>query len=458
MNLAMEHLGISINPAEPDVNIRKTDANATGGYFILAIILMLSTATSLVNAESLEDAWKTALIADQRVQAAHRQTESVKQQLLAAKAERLPNLRVEGGYTVLDNPPAILVDLPIPGVALNELPVAEDQSFACQAFASLPLYTSGRISRGIDAAGAMLKAVEADVARTVLDIRLGVAQAYVTVLRAQRAVEVAQANEVSLASHAWDVENLFDQGMVARNDLLAARVVLADAKQIALQVRNRLDIAQSAYNRLLGRPLTHSTVLDDLSAKPDAQVDVGVLTRKALANRPELEILKQQAQALKQQAALARAASSPQIALNGGYRFQENKYQVHEGAWSATLGLRWDIFDRGVSHHKAQSLLEQAQAHLHLRDDLSSRIALGVRKPWLDSKETQKRIAVTKAALEQAEENLQVTKDRYRSGLGTNTEVLDAETLRTNSYNSYHNALYDNVLAQFRLRHAVGEL
>lgn len=425
-------------------------------YLFLSMLLSLTVASSAIQAETLEDAWNTALAADQRVQAAHRQTDSAKQQLASAKAERLPNLRVKGGYTILDNEPAFSVD--IPGLAINELPMAEDQSLAYQATASLPLFTSGRISRGIDAAGAGLKAAEADTVRMVLDLKLEVAEAYVVVLRVRRAVEVAEANVVSLSSHASDVENLFDQGMVARNDLLAARVALADARQNALKVRNRLDIAQSAYNRLLGRPLTRSTVLDDLSAQPDAQVDVDELTRKALANRPELDILKQQAQALKHQAALARTTSLPQVALDGGYRFQENKYQVHEGAWSASLGLRWDIFDRGISRHKAKSLLEQAQAHLHLRDDLSSRIALGVRKPWLDSKETQKRIIVTKAALEQAEENLQVTKDRYRSGLGTNTEVLDAETLRTNSYNSYHNALYDNVLAQFRLRHAVGEL
>ncbi len=47
----------------------------------------------------------------------------------------------------------------IPELAINELPMSEDQSLAYHATASLPLFTSGRISRGIDAAGAGLKAV-----------------------------------------------------------------------------------------------------------------------------------------------------------------------------------------------------------------------------------------------------------------------------------------------------------
>lgn len=116
-------------------------------FLFLAVMLILSTLASIVNAENIEDAWNLALTVDQGLQAAHRQTESAKQQLSAAKAERLPNLRVESGYTVLDNAPAMSVDLSIPGVTLDELPVAEDQSFSYQAFASVPLFTSGRISR-----------------------------------------------------------------------------------------------------------------------------------------------------------------------------------------------------------------------------------------------------------------------------------------------------------------------
>ena len=48
--------------------------------------------------------------------------------------------------------------------------------------------------------------------------------------------------------------------------------------------------------------------------------------------------------------------------------------------------------------------------------------------------------------------------DRYRSGLGTYTEVLDAETRRSKIRNNYNNAVYDSVLASLYLRHAVSDL
>ncbi|MGE0082535.1 MAG: TolC family protein, partial [Thiohalomonadaceae bacterium] len=70
----------------------------------------------------------------------------------------------------------------------------------------------------------------------------------------------------------------------------------------------------------------------------------------------------------------------------------------------------------------------------------------------------RKRIEVTQSAIAQAEENLRVVRDRYANGLSTNTEVLDAETLRVNSEANHAAALYDAALAGLRLKRAVGEL
>jgi outer membrane protein len=68
------------------------------------------------------------------------------------------------------------------------------------------------------------------------------------------------------------------------------------------------------------------------------------------------------------------------------------------------------------------------------------------------------RIDLAQVAVTQAQENLRVARDRYQSGVGTNTEVLDAETLRIKSQANHFNAIYDNVLAQQQLKRARGIL
>jgi outer membrane protein TolC len=220
---------------------------------------------------------------------------------------------------------------------------------------------------------------------------------------------------------------------------------------------NSLNIANASYNRLLGRSFDHQVEIADFSPEPVA-TDFEDLESKALEKRPELISLSEQALSLQHQASGIRSSTLPQLAFSGGYSFTQNKYQVHEDVWSATFGLRWDFFDGGVSRHNANALLQKAEAITEIRKDTASLISLQVRQASLDVDEAYKRIDVTREAVSQSEENLKVAKDRYREGVGTNTEVLDAETLRTKSHSNYYNAVYDAVLANIRLKYVTGEL
>lgn len=51
-----------------------------------------------------------------------------------------------------------------------------------------------------------------------------------------------------------------------------------------------------------------------------------------------------------------------------------------------------------------------------------------------------------------------MVRDRYANGLSTHSEVLDAETLRTNSEANHAAARYDAALSGLRLKRAVGDL
>jgi outer membrane protein TolC len=340
---------------------------------------------------------------------------------------------------------------------LDRIPTAEDKSLSYKTSLTLPLFTSGWISRRIDAATSTLNSAVQDERRTSLDLKLQVAEAYISVLRARRLVQVAETNVSSLEAYSRDVKNFYEQGMVTKNDLLAAQVSLADARQRLTQALNTLNIALSSYNRLLGRHFDQQCTIDDVSMQPRL-IDCEHLQEKALQQRPELTSLSEQTRTLRYQASGIRAATMPQILLSGAYSYNQNKFQVYEDVWPANIGLRWDIFDGGASRHTSNALLQKAEALNEVRKDTASLISLQVRQACLDVDETGKRIEVTREAVAQSEENLRVTKDRYREGVGTNTEVLDAESLRTKSYNNYYHAMYDAVLANIRLKYVTGEL
>jgi outer membrane protein TolC len=405
-------------------------------------------------AESLQQAWDTALNVDRGLKASRENTAAASSLLEAAKSARLPNVALEAGYTALDNTPTAKVDFL--GQSL-QMPLAQKDSAAYRAMTTLPLYTGGRIERGFDAATAGMDAARLGEAADAQNLKLRVADAYVSVLRASRMLTVAESHVTSLQAHARDVGNLHEQGMVAKNDLLSVQVALADANQRKLQVANGLDLARAAYNRLLGRPLDQPVLLDDLSPG-FTQLPLPALTEQALARRSELAAVARQIEALRHQAAAVRGETAPQVALSGGYGYQENRYQAHPGQWMVTLGAKWNLFDGGVVRHRANAVERQAAALTEQRDELASLVGLQVRQTWLDVQETRKRLLVTQSAIAQAAENLFVARDRYANGLATHTEVLDAETLRMGSESNHANALFDAALAELRLKRATGEL
>jgi outer membrane protein TolC len=136
----------------------------------------------------------------------------------------------------------------------------------------------------------------------------------------------------------------------------------------------------------------------------------------------------------------------------------QNRYLAQEGTWSVLLGVQWTLFDGGLARHQAGALNAKADAAADMRRDAQTQIALQVRNAWLAVRESRSRIDAAQAALAQADENLRVARDRYQSGVGTNTEVLDADTLRVRSQSNHFGAVYDNVVAVMRLRRSVGDL
>lgn len=418
-------------------------------------LVSLGLVASMAHAETLDEAWMQALAVSDRLQASREQVASAACSRTAARAARLPSVVSATGYTFLSDTPT--ANVAIPGLGALPLPLLEKDFLASSTMAVMPLYAGGRISNLIDAAECQVTAAVHDEQRTALDIKLDVATAYTLILYAKRGTEVADRKVESLQAHEHDVANMLRQELVARNTLLAVQVALADAQQKATQAESNLDATRAAYNRLLGRPLDMPVEIEELQVPP-LSGDLPPLTERAMTARPELAQLAAQTSALQSKAASVRAENMPQLGVGGGYTYLENRTLDPEGYWSLTFGLEWKPFDSGMTRARGQALEHDAQAVARLRADAATSIALQVRKTWLDEQESRRRLQVANKAIQQAEENLRVTRHRFVEGAGTNTEVLDAETLRTQAYTNYYGALYDAVLATFRLRRAVGTL
>ena len=279
-----------------------------------------------------------------RVCAAQLGTASAQRGLAAARAERMPTLTTFNAYTWLNNTPAFKSSVTLPGSSapLNlTFPFLNRDFFFGSTLMNVPLYTGGRIRSGIDAAGAQARTAGAEEFTAAMDLKLQIAEAYLNVLRVEKLLLLVRSNVTSLQAHERDANNLFKEGVGKRTDLLASQVSLAKARQRVIQVRNELEVARAAYNRLLCRPLGTTAQLEEMALRTDIglaigknqtdadglpsaigpsvmdpdtdatqEAEIGQLTATALGARSELAGLSQQARSFAAQRAPPRRSRS----------------------------------------------------------------------------------------------------------------------------------------------------
>jgi outer membrane protein TolC len=191
---------------------------------------------------------------------------------------------------------------------------------------------------------------------------------------------------------------MFERELVPKNELLAAEVALADARQNELRAANAAEVAQAVYNRRLGAPLDRAVELSEtIAVAVEVAPNLPELVEQARARRTELAALDAQAETYGQLARTERSRVLPQVGLSGGYQYLENQFLDDETIGMAGIGVQWALFDGGQSRKRAAALDRSRRATEEQRADVASQIELQVRQAHLGINEAQQRAAVIAA-------------------------------------------------------------
>jgi outer membrane protein len=411
-------------------------------------------------AESIADAWRMARETDASLAAVQSESSAAGAAESAAARQRWPVVRLTGSYSKLDQSPAL--DVSTPAGELHSPRIwRNDAVRLASAELTMPLWTAGRIAGAIRSASDEARAAAAQARRAGADLELGVVEAYLGVLRARSALTVAESNARSLEAHAGAVRVMYEKEAVPQSDLLAARVALANANQQRLRAANVVRLATAAYNRRVGQPLDRVPDLDepadsDPSGAAVGARDVAALASSALQRRAELEVLAAASTSLEHAAEATGAERWPQLQLRAGFDHFDNQILDRQNVAMVGIGFEWRLFDGGATSARVAALRHRARAAARQLEDTRTLIALEVESAVLNLDEARARVAVTAEAVAQAEENLRIARELYGSGLATNTQVLDAESLRVGALTNRDNARYDLQFAHYQLRHATG--
>lgn len=323
--------------------------------------------------------------------------------------------------------------------------------------ASMPIYTGGRLSGTIKKAKAGYIYSEQGLQKAYNDMRNTVTNGYFNMLQADNMQQLGRESVTRLADHLKNVEAQYEVGVVAKVDVLRSQVELANAKQSLIKAENAYQIAEANLNKIVGLPMDTQLKLDDILVYTPYENDMQYCLDYAAKHRPELEQAKQQVEAAKGALRVAISGHMPQVAASASQNWKDSNWPGDEnGNWGVGLQVTMNIFDSGVTVSKIHGAeADLAKAHESYRDTVDL-VNLDVRSNYLNMREAEKRIDTTKLAVSQAEEDYRIAQLRYMNGVGTNTDVLDAQVALTDAKTNYLQAMYDYNTCKTNLETAIG--
>lgn len=318
------------------------------------------------------------------------------------------------------------------------------------------IYDFGANLSRYEASKTVLDVTKLDIVRIKNLVALDFINAYFDLLETEKMVLVAQEEAERFDSHLKVAQSLYDEGVITRSDLLQAEVMLSDAKQRLLTMKNRRSFNSSNINNILARPIYAPVQVVDVPAGTSEVVELEKAWDMAEKERSEIKIIDNQLRVLDFQETAARSGYYPTLFAQGGYNYKENRYEFPSENWSLILGVNLNVFSGGSTKAEVSKVLYQKQQLLEQKRKLIDDIKLEVEKNYLDLKNALEKIQVTKDAVGQAEENLRINEIRYEEGVGMSTDVVDAITLLTTAETNYYRAVYELQRARAGLQYAIG--
>ena len=323
--------------------------------------------------------------------------------------------------------------------------------------ASLPIFTGGKLSGTIQQAKANYQYNEVGVQRTYNEMRSTVTNGYFTMLQADNLQKLNAESVTRLQDHLKNVQAQYDVGVVAKVDVLRSQVELANAQQTLIQAENNYQVAEANMNKIVGLPMDTNLKLDNLLVYTAYDKNMDDCLAYAAEHRPELMQAKYNVDAAKGALKVARAGHMPQVTASASQEWSDTNWPGDEnGNWGVGVNVTLNVFDTGVTLskiHGAEADLKKAEETY--RDTVDS-VNLDVRSNYLGLREAEKRISTTKLAVDQADEDYRIAQLRYMSGVGTNTDVLDAQVALTQAKTNYTQALYDYNTSKTALETSIG--
>jgi outer membrane protein TolC len=410
------------------------------------------------NAQSitLEQAIELALKNNKDLQSTRLELEKAEAQLREALADQLPTVdgQLEFNQRADDT-----------GGGPNRENFARDRTLLNgQLEVGYDLYTGGRRGAVIERARRQVYYNQLDIERISERIRFETTDAYYKLQNSDAQLAIAQAAVEDFSQTLRDAQLLEQAGLGTRFDVLQAQVDLANANQAVTRVIGEQRNARRELVRILGLgQQVELTAADEIKEAGDWKYSLEESIVMAYKNRAELQQILVQREINEKGKDVALAETKPQVSLFANYNFVDTWHDTlqatgYTDGYNLGARMRWRLFDGG----KAIAREDQAQTDVNIDEtnfaNQRELIRLQVETAYNKMVANKENISTTEQAVVTATESLRLARLRFQAGVGTQTDVINAQRSLTESRGNFLQAIIGYNQSLNELQRAVSNL
>jgi outer membrane protein TolC len=312
---------------------------------------------------------------------------------------------------------------------------------------SLPVYAGGRIRRGYklarlgeDVSGYQVEMTKDEVLARTEDL-------FWTLRSLSEKEKTIRSYEQMLDSLYRDVNNYSKAGLAQKNDVLKVQLKQNELKTNMLKLKNGINLTRRALCQHIGLPFDSTLVF---AAPPDQETGTLIFQdpEQLVKNRSEYHLLNKAVEVKQVQKKMAAGEYMPQLALVGaGFTYDVMNTTSNNALGMVSLSV--PITDWWAGSHKIkkqQIEIEQAESSLQENTEL---LVLQIRQAANEVGETRYQISVSQLSVEQAMENLRISRDNYKAGIIGISDLLEAQAVLQQAKDNLSDAQ-----CQFRSKYA----
>ncbi len=304
-----------------------------------------------------------------------------------------------------------------------------------------PIYAGGKIASSKRMAKIGAESAEEQRRMTRMDVIEEADNAYWTLIAVNQKVKMMEAYCAQMDTLRSQVADAVDVGMATTGDLLRVEAERSNIMYQMQKVRNGADLCRMSLCRIIGAEF-------DTEIEPTDTAIVVELPQSLstdIESRPEKILLEKQVLAQEQQIKLTRGDMLPTVGLTAGYSYYGNikllgtadngdgttssySQTFQDGTGMAMLAVQIPIFHWGESRNKVrQAKFDLRNAELDLQKN-TRLLSLEAQQAIRNMSDGYMMVTMATTAMDQAEESLRVTSNRYSESMTPLSDLLDAQS------------------------------